>query len=168
MENNKYNLIDLKEHLGYSFKNDIIIKLFFNTGLRLNEVANLIATYKETKEKVVNVLISKKRAKVVKIEIDLGVFLDDEELEVLEKTMWSNANALQHYWIKYRTKSKLDNFKLKDFRDYFALTIYENSDYDLFLTSKMLNHSNIAVTDKYLKEKYAKEKVKEQRKVKLI
>ena len=74
---------------------------------------------------------------------ELGIGRNKKLFDISERAIQKHLSKVCEYLDLY-------NVSTHSFRKFFATSIYINNDYDIVLVQKLLQHSNVAVTQKYI------------------
>lgn len=167
---------ELEQILGAITKADVKLALYLeaNMGFRISD------TIRITRDMIANrrvqldeVKTGKDNTRVLTAEESLTIlnFMDtnkvsfkqfsDTDDKEFKKYLATFSRKVQREIKAACEKLGIDsaNISTHSFRKYFATTVYRKSEQDILLVSQLLNHSSIAITQKYLgidKEKLAK------------
>ena len=80
----------------------------------------------------------------------IQTYVDDNELAKYDLLFPIKVRGLQKNLKIVTEYLELDNVSTHSFRKFYAMRIFENNDYNFEIVRELLQHSNVAVTQKYL------------------
>jgi integrase len=144
---------------GYRPNNRIATALVLeaNLGIRIEDILNLRLTdiIKDGNRYRLNITeqkTSKKRTFTVPIEIYdyIKEYAKDNNIDSSELLFSITERAVQKHLAKVAADLGYQNIGTHSFRKFFATEIYLNNDYNIVLVQQLLQHSSVAITQKYV------------------
>ncbi len=128
-----------------------------NLGLRIEDILSLklediISDGGRHRLNITEKKTSKKRTFTVPVAIYnyMKVFAMDHGIKENELLFPIGERAVQKYLAKVADYLGYENIGTHSFRKFFATEIYLNNDYNIILVQQLLQHSSVAVTQKYI------------------
>lgn len=141
-----------------SLKNQLILYLFYDTGVRLNELVNI--EYKNVDLENRRIYLSK-----TKTNNPRWIFFSEKTKKLATQFLKNNTfkkylfelpngehitcNSIESIFKRIRQKLKIERFSPHRLRHSLSTELYENGA-DLILISRILGHSNVDTTKRYL------------------
>ncbi len=154
-------IIETMKTGGVAFRaNDRIataLVLEANLGLRIEDILSLkisdiITDGGRYRLNIIEKKTSKKRTFTVPVAIYnyIKVYAMDHDIKENELLFPIKERAVQKYLAKVSDYLGYKNIGTHSFRKFFATEIYLNNDYNIVLVQQLLQHSSVAVTQKYV------------------
>ena len=128
-----------------------------NLGLRIEDILNLrlkdiISDGNRYRLNIVEQKTGKKRTFTVPLQIYnyIKVYAIDNGIKENEPLFPVGERAVQKYLAKVSDYLRYENIGTHSFRKFFATEIYLNNNYNIVLVQQLLQHSSVAVTQKYV------------------
>ena len=128
-----------------------------NLGLRIEDILNLklkdiVSDGNRYRLNIKEKKTGKKRTFTVPLQIYnyIKVYAMDNGIKENEKLFPIGERAVQKYLYKVADYLQYQNIGTHSFRKFFATEIYLNNNYNIVLVQQLLQHSSVAVTQKYI------------------
>lgn len=141
-----------------SYKVAFALELQANLGLRVGDVLDLtLDSFIATGNGGYKIYIRESKTDKIKdVEIDSNIY-KEIKIYALENNIKNNEKlinmSVRNVQIQLKTVCDvlgLKNVSTHSFRKFYAMRIFENTGYNFEVVRVLLNHSNVAVTQKYL------------------
>ncbi len=145
--------------VGFRPNNTIATALVLeaNLGLRIEDILNLklediILDGKRFRLNIIEKKTGKERKFTVPVAIYnyIRVYAADNNIKENEPLFPIGERAVQKYLAKVADYLRYENIGTHSFRKFFATEIYLNNNYNIVLVQQLLQHSSVAVTQKYI------------------
>jgi integrase len=154
-------IIETMKTGGVAFRaNDRIataLVLEANLGLRIEDILSLkisdiITDGGRYRLNIIEKKTSKKRTFTVPVAIYnyIKVYAMDHGIKENELLFPIGERAVQKYLSKVADYLRYENIGTHSFRKFFATEIYLNNNYNIVLVQQLLQHSSVAITQKYV------------------
>lgn len=128
-----------------------------NLGLRISDIINLKLSdiIKDGSRYRLDVIEQKTgKARVFTVPTDIYCYIQNycinEGIQPHQRIFPITERAIQKQLKLVCDFLELDNISTHSFRKYFATEIYKNNDYNISLVQQLLQHSNPAITQRYI------------------
>ncbi len=132
----------------------LILQLQASLGLRVSDVLALrVDSFKNGKLQIVEKKTGKLQYRDINNQV-YNVVLDyviENKLDKHSKLFNIGTRAVQKALKIVIDYLGLSNISTHSFRKLYAVTVYENSDSNIYLLKELLNHTSIATTEKYIR-----------------
>ena len=144
---------------GYRGNNRIATALVLeaNLGLRVEDIlrlrlSDIIKDGNRYRLNIVEKKTSKKRTFTVPQQIYdyIKQYVNDNNIESTELIFPITERAIQKHLSKVTAELGYENIGTHSFRKFFATEIYLKNDYNIVLVQQLLQHSSVAITQKYV------------------
>ena len=145
--------------VGFRANNRIATALVLeaNLGLRIEDILNLklkdiISDGSRYRLNIKEKKTGKKRTFTVPLPIYnyIKVYAMDNDIKENELLFPIGERAVQKYLNKVADYLRYENIGTHSFRKFFATEIYLNNNYNIVLVQQLLQHSSVAITQKYV------------------
>lgn len=128
-----------------------------NLGLRISDIINLKLSdiIKDGNRYRLNIIEQKTgKSRVFTVPTDIYCYIQNycitEGIQPHQRIFPITERAIQKQLKLVCDFLELDNISTHSFRKYFATEIYKNNDYNISLVQQLLQHSNPAITQRYI------------------
>ncbi len=133
------------------------LELEANMGLRIEDILNLklkdiISDGNRYRLNITEKKTGKKRTFTVPLQIYqyIKIYALDNGIKENELLFPIGERTVQKYLAKVADYLRYENIGTHSFRKFFATQIYLNNNYNIVLVQQLLQHSSVAVTQKYV------------------